>query len=102
MGTRLELQARLEQILGARNVIFQPPSSYQLTYPCVIYSIGSGDAKNANDKVYHFRNSYEVTFIYKKPMVEIIEQMVTDLPMCKCNKTFVIDNLYHYVFTLYY
>lgn len=102
MASRLELQAELEKVLGSKNVWFQPSASVTLSYPCVVYSIGSGDAKSANDRTYQFRNSYEITFIFKRPMVEIIEKVVTHFPMCRCNTTFINDNLYHYVFTLYY
>jgi len=33
MGTRLELQNLLENILGSRNVYFQPPENLKLNYP---------------------------------------------------------------------
>ena len=45
MNRRLELQEKLEQLVGNSNVYFQPPASVMLSYPCVIYSVGSGDAK---------------------------------------------------------
>ena len=102
MNRRLELQSKLEELVGNSNVYFQPPASVKLSYPCVVYSVGSGDAKYANDLVYHFTNSYDVTFIYKRPNLDIIEQVVRTLPMCRLNSTYCSDGLNHYVFKLYY
>ena len=59
MDNRLELQAKLEAVIGNKNVYFQPPASIKLTYPCVIYSIGSGEANHADDKVYRVVVEYE-------------------------------------------
>lgn len=102
MHRRLELQARLEEILGSRQVYFQPPASVQLVYPCVVYKIGNGDAKHANNMLYNYTYSYDITFIYKRPNLEIIEQMQREFQMCRLSSTYCSDNLNHYVFNLYF
>jgi hypothetical protein len=102
MGSRLELQTKLEQLIGNENVYFQPPASIKLSYPCIIYSIGSGDAKHADNKVYKYTHNYEVIFISKKPTLSIIEQMMTEFEMCKLSRAYSADNLNHYAFNLYY
>lgn len=102
MDNRLELQSRLESIIGNKNVYFQPPASIKLSYPCVIYNIGSGDVKYADDKAYRYTYSYEITFIYKRPTLGIIEQMLSEFQMCKLSRVFTNDNLNHYVFSLYF
>lgn len=102
MNNRLKLQSKLEEILGSRNVYFQPPASVKLSYPCVVYNIGNGDAKRADDKMYLYMNSYTVTFIYKKPNIDIIERVLNEIPMSSVNATYCSDNLNHYVFTIYY
>lgn len=102
MNRRLELQAKLEEIIGNRNVYFQPPASVQLSYPCVIYSIGNGDAKHADNIVYNYMNSYDVIFIYKKPNIDIIDVMLNELPLCRLSRTYCSDNLNHYAFNLYF
>ena len=38
MRTRLELQSFLEEILGSRNVYFQPPTSFKMEYPAIVYA----------------------------------------------------------------
>ena len=102
MGNRLELQAKLEAVIGNKNVYFQPPASIKLTYPCVIYSIGSGEANHADDKVYRYTHNYEIIIIFKKPTLSIIEQMMEEFPMCKMTRAYNSDNLNHYAFSLYY
>ena len=102
MASRLELHAKLQELVGNTNVYFQPPASVKLSYPCIIYSIGNGDAKHADNMVYKFVNSYELLFIYKKPNLEIIETVLRELPMCRLNRAYCADNLNHYAFTLYY
>lgn len=102
MNKRLELHEKLKQLVGTNNVYFQPPASVQISYPCVIYSVGNGDAKRADNTVYLYTNSYDVLFIFKKPNLEIIEQVLRFIPMCRFTRAYVADNLNHYAFTIYY
>lgn len=102
MNNRVELNTKLKMLIGSSNVYFQPPASVQLSYPCVIYSIGEGDAKHADGMVYSYVNSYDLLFIFKKPNVAIIEKVLAELPMCKMTRAYVADNLNHYAFRVYY
>lgn len=102
MNNRVELNTKLKMLIGSSNVYFQPPASVQLSYPCVIYSIGEGDAKHADGMVYSYVNSYDLLFIFKKPNVTIIEKVLAELPMCKMTRAYVADNLNHYAFRVYY
>lgn len=102
MDNRLVLQEKLESIIGNTNVYFQPPASIKLTYPCVIYSIGSGDVKHADDKAYRYTHNYEIIFIFKRPTLAIIDQMMEEFQMCKLSRAYSSDNLNHYVFSLYF
>lgn len=102
MNNRLTLHEKLVELVGSNNVYFQPPASVQISYPCVIYNVGNGDAKHADGIVYNYINSYDLTFIYKKPNIEIIEQVLAALPMCRVTRVYVADNLNHYAFSVYY
>lgn len=102
MNRRLELQNKLETILGSKEVYFQPPASVKLSYPCVVYSIGNGDAKYADDRLYRYIHNYTVTFIYKNPNIDIIEKVLTEFEMCSVSTCYCSDNLNHYVFSIYY
>ena len=46
MGTRLELQNKLEELLGSRHVYFQPPESVKMEYPAIKYSMTTYLPKN--------------------------------------------------------
>lgn len=101
MNRRLELHDKLKNIVGA-NVYFQPPASVQLSYPCVIYNLGNGDIKRADDTIYSYTNSYELMFIYKQPNMDILETVLKTFPMCSVSRIYIADNLNHYVFNIYY
>lgn len=101
MGSRLELQAELERLLGSRNVYYQPPSSMQMKYDAIVYSRSKIDNTFAGDTVYKQAKAYTVTVICEKPDSPVVDK-VSRLPMCKFDRHFVSDNLHHDVFTLYY
>lgn len=102
MNNRLSLHEKLKTLIGNTNVYFQPPASVNISYPCVIYNIGNGETTFADDRLYKYNHRYELMFIYKKPNIDIIEEVMNALPMCKINRVYVADNLNHYVFSVYY
>jgi len=102
MASRLELQEKLEEFLGRRNVYFQPPESVKLQYPCIIYSLNRIETKGANNKVYLMHKSYSVSIIDKNPDSEFPEKLLESFECCAMDTSYKIDNLYHYVFTLFY
>ena len=102
MASRLELQTKLEELMDSRNVYFQPPTSTTISYPCIVYNIGNGDAKRANNTLYNFTNSYQITAIFKRPTIEIIKKVLRAFQMSKLDSSYISDNLYHYVFTIYF
>lgn len=101
MTNRLNLQTTLENILGSRNVYYQPPESVKMQYPAIVYFRNSIENNHANDSVYNQNVSYEIIVIYKDPDSET-PLAVSQLPLCKFNRRYTADNLYHDVFTLYF
>lgn len=101
MGTRLELQAKLEDLLGSRNVYFQPPESIKLQYPAIVYFRSNIENLHANDGVYKQSLAYEVTVIDANPDSEL-PMKISQLPMCRHSRHFTADNLNHDVYTLYF
>lgn len=99
--SRLELQTRLEEILGSSNCYFQPPASLKMSYPAIRYKLNRVDKKNANNRAYILSRSYEITVIDANPDSEIPDKIL-QLPMCSFNRYYTADNLNHYVYTLYY
>lgn len=101
MNRRLELHEILCDILGSRNVYFQPPESIKLLYPCIVYSCSDIDVRFANNKPYSNEKAYTITVIDKNPDGPFPD-LISLLPMCRFDRHFTSDNLNHYVFTIYY
>lgn len=101
MADRLELQSILEQILGSRNVYFQPPPSVQLKYPAIVYSRLSIDNLSADDKPYKLDTSYEIVLIEYDPDSKTVYD-IAKLPKCRHTRHYKEDNLYHDAFRIYY
>lgn len=100
-NSRLELHEKLVELLGSRNVYFQPPENIKLKYPCIIYSFETVDVKKGNNKNYKKKKAYSLMLIHTDPDNEIYDKLV-DLLYCSLNNNYTSDNLYHYSFTLYY
>lgn len=101
MASRLELQSKFEDILGSRNVYFQPPSSVRMQYPAIVYSRKDIEGRFANDKIYRKLPCYEAILIDKNPDSEFIDKIL-DLPYCSFDRHYEADNLNHDVFTIFY
>lgn len=101
MGSRNHLQIMLENILGSRNVYYQPPPSIEMQYDCIVYKRTNIQPTYADNIPYSKRNRYSVTVITKSPDSEIVDKMAA-LPMCRFERAFTATNLYHNVFNLYY
>lgn len=101
MASRLSLQTMLEELLGSRNVYYQPPASVYMKYPAIVYSRKVIENVYADNGVYNQHNAYDLTVIDANPESEIVEK-ISKLPMCSFDRHYTADNLNHYVFTLYY
>lgn len=99
MGNRLDLQTLLETVLGSSNVYFQPPSTFQMSYPCIVYSRNDIDTAFANNKPYIHTKQYSITVIDQNPD-SLIPDKVGDLPRCSFSRAFKSDQLNHDVFTI--
>lgn len=102
MANRLDLQAIFEEILGSRNVYFQPPASVQMKYDCIRYELGGKDLIRANNKVYRITNKYDGVVITRDPESPIPDAILMYFEMVDFGRPYVADNLYHYPFTLYF
>lgn len=101
MNRQLELQAKLEELLGSRNVYYQPPSSLIMKYPAIRYENDDIDSKYANNKKYLNTNRYQITVISKEPDHEV-KQKILDLPLSSFDRHYVSDNMNHDVINLYF
>ena len=97
---RLELQAILESILGSKHVYFQSSSS-KMSYPAIKYSRNDILIDKANNANYRKTTRYKIIVIDEDPDSELINKIL-ELPMCSFDTHYVVENLNHDVFTLYY
>lgn len=100
MASRLNLQTKFEEILGSRNVYYQPPASVKMKYPAIVYRRKNIETRFANNVVYMQSSSYEVVLIDKNPDSEFVDKILR-LPYCSYDRHYTSDNLNHDVFTIY-
>lgn len=106
MKTRQELHEVLTGIaaefeIPASHVYYQPPATIKMRYPCIVYNRNRTKTRYANNAPYTLTRLYTVTVVDKDPDSEIPDRVAL-LPMCEHNRTFTVDNLYHYVYDLYF
>lgn len=96
---RLELHEILAELLGSRNVYYQPPESVRMNYPAIKYS--RDDIRNnfANNGVYMQQYAYELTVIDEDPDSEIVDK-VSKLPTARFVTHFTSDDLNHDVYKI--
>ena len=101
MGQRLKLQSKLEELLGSKNVYYQPPADVHMKYPAIRYSKSKMDSTKANNKSYINKTRYEITVISTTPDHPVIEKIL-ELPYSSHDRWYAANNLNHDVITLYY
>lgn len=101
MASRLELQTKLEELLGSKNVYYQPPESLKMNYPAIVYSKSRIDTRKANNSTYSRNTRYDITVIDKLPDNPVIDKLM-ELPYCSYDRLYKADNLNHDVLTLYF
>ena len=102
MASRLELHEELVNILGSRNVYFQPPSNVKLKYPCIIYDFAKPDVEHANNFIYMYTKAYEVIIIDQNKDSELPDKFIRFLPYISYSRAYPADGLWHFVYNLYF
>lgn len=101
MASRLELQSKLEELLGCKHVYYQPPEGLKMEYPAIVYSLNDVEQQHANNGVYSRNREYLITVIDRLPNNPVIDKLL-DLPYCSYDRPYKSDNLNHDVLTLYF
>lgn len=102
MDRRLKLHEELCDILGSRNVYFQPPETVKMKYPCIVYERSDGDTQFANNIPYTFAIRYTVTIIGEDPDNPLVRRLALGFEKCIYDRHFTSNNLNHDVFKIYY
>lgn len=101
MASRLELQAKLEELLENRNVYYQPPENLKMEYPAIRYSIDNINSKYADNIKYSTINRYELIVIDRLPDNAVIRKIL-ELPHSSYGRHYTADNLNHDTIILYF
>ena len=101
MGTRLELQTKLEELLGSRNVYYQPAENLQMKYPAIRYQKADDITYHGDDIKYLNRNRYDITVIDTLPDNKVIDAILA-LPYSSFDRHYTANNLNHDVIRLYF
>lgn len=99
--TRVDLDAILRTTLGSSNVYFDPPESFKLKYPCIVYSLSNNIERFADDSIYRRMKRYTLIYITKNaddPMIDTLD----DLKYCNLNRAYASDNLFHYAYDIFF
>lgn len=101
MATQESLQSKFEEILGSRNVYYQPPEGFKLNYPAIVYNLEKIDTDKADNKIYIKNNRYAVLHIYKDPGSTVTHELL-ELPYCSHDRQYKSENMIHDALTLYW
>lgn len=101
LRNRLALHEKLCDILGSRNVYFDPPSNFHLNYPCIIYKRIAAEDRRADNIRYINWYPYDVQIISKDPEFELFDTFLSYFDSGREGAPFVKDNLHHSNFTIY-
>lgn len=102
MSNRLKLHEELVNVLGTRNVYFQPPETIKMKYPCIVYEKENIEILFADNKPYKTRVRYSVTVIDTDSESEVAGKILAHFPMCVYSGHYTADNLNHDSLILYY
>ena len=103
MDRRLDLHKELVDLAGPSfTVYFQPPTNTAVNYPCVIYQRDSGDSTYADNGTYRFSQRYQVSVITRDPDCQLPREIVEHFRMCRMDRTYTAENLYHTTIVLYF
>lgn len=98
---RLILQTKLEELIGNKNVYYDPPENLKMRYPAIRYSKSKISTRHADDKIYNKMVRYELIVISSEPDSDIINKIL-EFPYSSFDRHYISDNLHHDVLTLYY
>lgn len=92
----------IDPILEDYAIYYQAPPKIQMVYPCIRYELDKIWDRKADNKGYNAFNRYIVTVIDRNPDSTIAAQLLQLVPMCSFDRSYVSDNLYHRILTIYY
>lgn len=102
MASWSDLRTDLIRITGLKNVYYQPPANVKMSYPCIRFKLESVDEMYASNRLYRTMVKYQIIYITNKVNDGIITLLPSELRYCTFDRQYSSDNLYHYVFEVFY
>lgn len=99
MAPRSNLHVIFEEI--TTNVYYQPPRNVEMVYPCIVYRLDQADTRHADNRPYTVTKQYDVTLI-TRDADDVRFDKVAHISTARHDRSFVADNLYHHVFSIYF
>ena len=88
-------------ILGSTNVYFQPPAEIHMRYPAIVYHRDNSKPFFADNSPYFNRKRWSVTVIFEDGESDLPDR-IEALPLCRFERAFRTEGLYHNIFNLYF
>lgn len=102
MDRRPELHQFLKSLFTSNpHVYHQRPSNGKLEYPCIVYKLDGFPDDYADNVQYFEHRNYQLEVIDLDPDSQLREK-VAQLQWCRFIRSYVNDNLNHFVFSFYY
>ena len=98
---RVKLHHMLENILGSKNVYYDPPESFKLKYPCIVYYLEGFSDLPADNLTYRRMRRYNMTYITTDSEDPVAEKLA-DIRYCTLSRPFAVSDLFHFAYVLYY
>lgn len=83
------------------HVYHNPPKTLVMKYPCIVYKMTGIPDEHADNLRYFEHREWQLTVIDPDPDSKLREK-VAQLKWCRFVRSYVYDNLHHFVFTLNY
>lgn len=99
---RIALHEKFCEVLGSRNVYFQPPENIKIKYPCIVYYANPVYKFHADNTRYLVWYEYKVQIIAHDPDFQLFDTFPDNFSLCsESGARFAKDNLNHANYTLY-
>lgn len=98
MATRLETHTKLLGVCDT--VYYQPPETFKMTYPCIVYELSRDNLLHADDRAYRRKKQYQVTVIDRDPDSQLPDRL-SELFNTGMERHYTADNLHHFVYTIF-
>lgn len=107
MATRMDLHTELKNLFENYPkkvwLYYQPPSTIKMHYPCIVYNRDVDKVFSADNGYWSSTRKYVLTCVTDDPDSDMLDMIVRHFPMCRPSTSpYVMDNLYHFVASLYY